>query len=123
MKLSKVIVALFALALFTAQLFSWPVLKEEGTVFIIELQNRPFTIPTAWDSQVNRIRMEAVTEDHAVFVWNKASGILVAFVNDANFESLMEKYETMVFANMNKSLLNLQIGKNKIEKGKVVKVQ
>ena len=118
-----ILAALIILASMCASTLAFPFMSEEGPVFIIEIQSRPFSIPTDWNNPSNAIKVEATTEDYAVFVWNKAGENIVQVFEGSDLEALMDTYRSNVFTRINRSLLKLQVGKNKIKNGRVIEVQ
>ena len=119
----NVLIALVILTHMCASTLALPFMSEEGPVFIVEIQSRPFSIPTDWNNPSNAIKMEVVTEDYAVFIWNKAGKNIVRIFEGSDLGALMEVYRSNVFTRMSKSLLKLEIGKNKIKNGRVIEVQ
>lgn len=123
MRITTLAIALLSLLLFTGEAFAFPFLREEGPVFIVEIQSRPFSFPTDWSTPAVINSINSATGLYAVFVWNKAGKNIVQVFSGDDLEALMQTYRDSVFARVNKNVLRLEIGKNKIENGEVVEVQ
>lgn len=108
------------LIMLTANAFSFPFLREEGPVFIVEIQNRPFSIPTDWITPHMLSQVESITDDYAIFVWSKVGSNIVEVFSDNDLGFLMDTYKSSVFSRVNRVLLDLEVGKSKIENGRVV---
>ncbi len=108
------------LIVLTANAFSFPFLREEGPVFIVEMQSRPFSLPTDWITPPMLSKVEAITDDYVIFVWNKAGKNIIETFSGNDLGVLMDIYKNSVFSRVNTILLDLEVGKNKIEDGRVV---
>ncbi len=123
MKIMKIVLAIFTFFMLTSQIFSFPFLREEGPVFIVEIQSRPFSFPSNWVTPAITAQMESVTEDYAIFVWNKPGKNIVGVFSGDDLRVVMEEYRSSVFSRFSRVLLKLEVGKNRILNGRVVEVQ
>lgn len=118
----KVLVVFIILASMFISAFSFPFLREENSAFVVEIQSRPFSLPTDFITPAILAQVESVTEDYAIFVWNKPGMNIIDILSGNDLEALMETYRASVFSRMSRSLLKLEIGKNRIKNGRVVVV-
>jgi hypothetical protein len=118
--MKKAIGFLVAFIMFSVNVFALPILKEETLAFVVELQQRPFSFQTDWDTPAIRNTINGINGKYAIFVWNKAGRAIVSVVEGDNLDQLWEDYATEATTRTGITIPAYELGKNVIRNGKVV---
>lgn len=118
--MKKAIGFLVAFIMLGTSVFALPILKEETIAFVVELQQRPFSFPTDWDTPAIRNTLNGINGKYAILVWNKAGRNIVRVVEGDTAGTLWEAYATEASARSGMTIPAYELGKNIIRNGKVV---
>lgn len=118
--MKKAIGFLLAFIMLSTSVFALPILREETLAFVVELQQRPFSLPTAWDTPAVRNTINGINGKYAIFVWNKAGNNIVSVVEGDTLDQLWADYATEASARTGMTIPAYELGKNVIKNGKVV---
>lgn len=116
----KAIGFLLAFIMLSTSVFSLPILREETIAFVVELQKRPFSFPTDWDTPAIRNTINGITGKYAILVWNKAGLNIISVVEGDDLDQLWTDYATEASARTGMTIPAYELGKNVIKNGKVV---
>lgn len=118
--MKKAIGFLIAFIMFGTSVFALPILKEETLAFVVELQQRPFSFPTDWDTPAIRNTLNGITGKYAILVWNKAGLNIISVVEGDNLDQLWLDYAAEATTRTGMTIPAYELGKNVIRNGKVV---
>ena len=111
---------LIAFIMCSTSVFALPILREETLAFVVELQQRPFSFQTDWDTPAIRNTINGINGKYAIFVWNKAGRNIVSVVEGDNLDQLWTDYAAEATTRTGMSIPAYELGKNVIRNGKVV---
>lgn len=118
--MKKVIGFIIALLMLSTNVFALPILKEETLAFVVELQQRPFSYPTAWETPAIRMTIDGLTLKYAIFVWNKPGRNIISAFESDDLDQLWLDYSAEATARTGMNIPAYELGKNVIREGKVV---
>lgn len=111
---------LIAFIMFSTSVVAFPILKEETIAFVVELQQRPFSFPTDWETPAIRNTLNGINGRYAILVWNKAGRNIVSVIEGDDIDPLWEAYATEATTRTGNTIPAYELGKNVIRNGKVV---
>jgi len=118
--MKKAIGFLIAFIMFGTSVFALPILKEETIAFVVELQQRPFSVPTDWSTPAIRNTLNGINGRYAILVWNKAGKNIISVVEGDNLDQLWIDYADEATTRSGMTIPVYEPGKNVIRNGKVV---
>ncbi len=118
--MKKAIGFLIAFIMFSTSVFALPILREETLAFIVELQQRPFSFETDWETPAIINTLNGITGKYAIFVWNKAGRNIISVVEGDDLPQLWLDYAAEATTRTGMSIPAYEVGKNVIRNGKVV---
>ncbi len=118
--MKKAIGFLIAFIMFGTSVFALPILKEETIAFVVELQVKPFSVPTDWSTPAIQNTLNGISGRYAILVWNKAGRNIVSVVEGDDLPQLWIDYASEASTRTGMTIPAYELGKNVIRNGKVV---